>query len=263
MAHAAGSPSRSARREPADTRAPARRRTRRPRAEREAEILRAARAVFASRGYASATVAEIALRAGVVEGTLYSYFDSKQSLLAAVVRGFYESLIAETEMGLRAIRGAENQLRFLIRRHLDAFQAEPGLCRLVLAEARPDPAFYDQAVLDLNRRYTGLALAVVEAGRRAGELRDDVSPAVIRDLIYGGLEHAVWRHVFGDRDLDAERLADELANALLDGLALRTQATGEETMARLERAVARLENRVESGEPTPPIPSDRPSGGRP
>ena len=157
----------------------------------------------------------------------------------------------------------ENQLRFLIRRHLDAFQAEPGLCRLVLAEARPDPAFYDQAVLDLNRRYTGLALAVVEAGRRAGELRDDVSPAVIRDLIYGGLEHAVWRHVFGDRDLDAERLADELANALLDGLALRTQATGEETMARLERAVARLENRVEAGEPTPPIPSDRPSGGRP
>ena len=100
-------------------------------------------------------LAEIALRAGVVEGTLYSYFDSKQSLLATVVRGFYESLIADTETGLRAIRGAENQLRFLIRRHLDAFQAEPGLCRLVLAEARPDPAFYDQAVLDFIAEETG------------------------------------------------------------------------------------------------------------
>ena len=85
---------------------PQRRRTRRPRAEREAEILSAAREVFSEQGYAAAAVAEIAGRAGVVEGTVYSYFESKRALLIAVMRVFYEELISETERGLQAVADA-------------------------------------------------------------------------------------------------------------------------------------------------------------
>lgn len=235
---------------PADRRGrgSARRRTRRPRAEREAEILDSARQVFAERGYAAAAVAEIAARAGVVEGTVYSYFATKRALLIAVMRGFYESLIEDTESGLSAVRGSDNQLRFLIRRHLDAFTSDLGLCRVVLREARPDPDLYDEAVLELNRRYTGLALRVLEEGVASGELRRDIVPAVIRDLLYGGIEHAVWRFVFSGGELDASLLADQLADAILGGiLGERLEATpnepapSDDTVARLERVVARLE----------------------
>lgn len=229
-----------------------RRRTRRPRAEREAEILEAARAVFSEQGYGPATVAEIARRAGVVEGTVYSYFDSKRALLGAVMKGFYERLIAETESGLAAIRGTENRLRFVIRRHLETFASDLGLCRVVIREARPDVALYDEAVLELNRRYTGLALRVLEEGVASGELRPDLAPGVIRDLIYGGIEHAVWRFVFTGRPLEVDRLADQLADAVLGGIVHRPgeAATGpaaddaERTVVRLERAVARLESQV-------------------
>ena len=223
--------------------APARRRTRRPRAEREAEILAAARAVFAEQGYAAAAVAEIAARAGVVEGTVYSYFESKRALLIAVMQRFYEGLIADTEAGLAAVRGTENRLRFVIRRHLDTFTSDLGLCRVVISEARPDIALYGEAILELNRRYTGLGLRVLEEGMAAGDLRPGIVPGVIRDLIYGGIEHAVWRSVFGDRALDAERLADQLADAVLEGILVRS---GDEsaTVDRLERAVAKLESHV-------------------
>ena len=84
------------------------RRTRRPRAERQAEILEAARAMFAERGYGASAVAEIAARAGVVEGTVYSYFERKRALLIAVMKCFYEELIADTESGLRAARSARS-----------------------------------------------------------------------------------------------------------------------------------------------------------
>lgn len=228
--------------------APQRRRTRRPRAEREAEILAAAREVFAEQGYAAAAVAEVASRAGVVEGTVYSYFESKRALLIAVMRGFYEELIAETERGLQAVRGTENQLRFVIRHHLDTFARDLGLCRVIVSEARPDVALYDEAILELNRRYTGLALRVLEEGVRDGTLRPDLVPSVIRDLLYGGIEHAVWRFVFTGAPLDAAAVADQLADALLSGILVRPAVSTDATEAaviRLERAVARLESRIE------------------
>lgn len=224
-----------------------RRRTRRPRAEREAEILDAARAVFAERGYGAAAVAEIAARAGVVEGTVYAYFESKRALLIAVMKQFYEALIADTETGLAAVRGSENRLRFVIRRHVDTFTRDLGLCRVIIREARPDVALYDEAILALNRRYTGLALQVLEEGITDGTLRPDLVPSVIRDLLYGGIEHAVWRFVFSDGSLDAGALADQLADALLGGI-LATPSDARDpdaTVVRLERAVARLESRID------------------
>ncbi|MBW2497814.1 MAG: TetR family transcriptional regulator [Deltaproteobacteria bacterium] len=231
------------------TSSPPRRRTRRPRAEREAAILEAARAVFAERGYGEAAVAEIAARTGVVEGTVYSYFPTKRALLVAVMRLFYDDLISETASGLEAIRGCESQIRFLIRRHLEVFTADPGLCRVIIREARPDVALYDEAVLELNRRYTGLASKVLERGIASGELRDDIVPSVIRDLIYGGIEHAVWRFVFADGRLELGPIADQLADAILGGILSRQAAeSGEDTVRRLEQAVARLESHVDQAQ---------------
>ena len=223
---------------------PARKRTRRPREQREREILAAARRVFGERGFASGSVAEIAARAGVVEGTVYSYFDTKRSLLLRVVTDFYETLIRDVAVGLRAIRGAESRLRFLIARHVAVFVEDLGMCRLVLSEIRPDPALYGDAVEDLNRRYTSLAVEVIEAGMAAGELRADLPPSLLRDLLYGGLEHALWRHVFSGADIDAPALAEALADALLGG-ALPRETAGESTALRIERAVTALERHAE------------------
>jgi AcrR family transcriptional regulator len=223
-----------------------RRRTRRPRAEREAEILAAAREVFAERGYGEAAVAEIAARAGVVEGTIYSYFDSKRALLIAVMERFYDELISDTASGLKAVRGAENRIRFVIRRHLESFTADLGLCRMMLRETRPDVALYDEAILELNQRYTALGLSVFEQGVASGELRNDLAPSVIRDLIYGGIEQAVWRLLFADGQLELSPLADQLADVLLEGIAQSpAPCPHEETLSRLERAVARLESQIE------------------
>ena len=235
---------------------PTRRRTRRPRAEREAEILDSARHVFSEKGYGAAAVSEIAERAGVVEGTVYSYFESKRALLIAVMKGFFEELIADTESGLRAVRGTENQLRFVIRRHLETFTSDLGLCRVIIREARPDVALYDEAILELNRRYTGLALTVLEEGVENGALRKDIAPGVIRDLIYGGIEHAVWRFVFTNGELEISMLADQLADAILGGILAnpRSQTTvasvsNHDTIVRLERAVARLESTLDQSTP--------------
>ncbi|MFG3021458.1 TetR family transcriptional regulator [Streptomyces sp. NPDC048254] len=67
-------------------RPPARKRVRAPEAHREA-ILEAARAAFAERGYARATIREIAGRAGVTHGLVMRHFGSKERLFLAAVPG--------------------------------------------------------------------------------------------------------------------------------------------------------------------------------
>jgi AcrR family transcriptional regulator len=53
---------------------------------RERQIIEAARDVFIAKGFAAATTAEIARRAGVAEGTIYNYFPSKRELFIAVIK---------------------------------------------------------------------------------------------------------------------------------------------------------------------------------
>jgi len=224
--------------------APVRRpRTRLPRAEREREILSAARAVFSERGYAAGSVAEVAARAGVAEGTVFSYFETKQALLLRVIADFYAALIDDVESGLRAVRGTENRLRFLVARHLQVFVQDLGICRIVLSELRPDPALYGDSVIELNRSYTSLALDVIKEGIGSGELRSDVSPTVLRDLIFGGVEHVLWRFVNTGAELPVESLGEQLSDVLLTG-ALPHARTADPTVERLERAVATLERRA-------------------
>ena len=58
---------------------------------RSVQILEAAARVFAQKGYHAATTKEIAAQAGVSEGTIYNYFQSKEDLLLSIPR-----LISET-----------------------------------------------------------------------------------------------------------------------------------------------------------------------
>jgi len=60
---------------------------------RSVQILEAAARVFAQKGYHAATTKEIAAEAGVSEGTIYNYFDSKEDLLLSIPR-----LISDTTL---------------------------------------------------------------------------------------------------------------------------------------------------------------------
>ena len=75
-------------------------RARLPPQERAAEIMRCARALFCERGFEKTSTADIAQRAGVVEGTLYRYFPTKRDLLVRVVEDFYEEILADYELQL-------------------------------------------------------------------------------------------------------------------------------------------------------------------
>ena len=62
---------------------------------RRAAIIDMARKLIREQGYDAINVSDIAEAAGVVEGTLYRYFENKDALLLGVVSDWYESAIAD------------------------------------------------------------------------------------------------------------------------------------------------------------------------
>ena len=213
---------------------------RRPGPERSKQIVAAAAEVFSERGYERASMAEIAARVGVVEGALYKHFASKRELLFAVMRSFYTRRIESLREGLAGIRGARNRLRFVVWNQLRAFTEDTGLCRVVISEIRPLDDYGQSLVRELNRELTGFALRVIEDAVRAGELRSDVPPQMVRDVIYGGIEHLAWTAVIGQRPLDVERTADVLTDLILRGLGAAEPAAPD-AASRLAEQVDRLE----------------------
>src|SRR5580765_4629107 len=89
---------------------------RRPEARAE-EILDAAMAVFGESGFARAKIDDVAHLAGVSKGTVYCYFDSKESLFREMVRAQVVASLAEAEVFVRTFDGSARELLTeLIRR---------------------------------------------------------------------------------------------------------------------------------------------------
>ena len=189
-----------------------------PRERRVAEIMAAAREVFDEKGYADASVAEIAERAGVVEGTVYRYFEHKRALLVTVVEQWYEELLSDYDEHVEVIEGTWARLRYLVWKHLSTIEKEPMLVRLVFEELRPGEDYRRTDVFELNRAYTQRTLDILKEGVARGEIRADVSLQIARDMIYGGVEHHTWAYVRGEGKFSAVTAADAIIDILRAGI---------------------------------------------
>ena len=108
-----------------------------PKAEETAlKILDAALELFRQEGFDSATMRDIATKAGVATGAAYYYYESKD----AIVMDFYQRSAAEMQPKIEAAvtkaRGLEDRLRELVRVKLIHFAPNRGVLR---ASSRMEP----------------------------------------------------------------------------------------------------------------------------
>jgi len=192
---------------------------------RRVEIVAIAGELFAERGYANTTVREIADAAGILSGSLYHHFDSKESMIEALLRDFLDRI--EREYVAVVSRNADpvTTLRALVHVAFGALATDRAAVAVMLNEYNvlvqyPRFAFLRDAVETTEQ----LWVSVLEAGMRAGVLRRDV-PA---DAVYRFLRDAIWVSVRWYRPAGPQQpgdIADEYLTVLLGGLATRRPTT--------------------------------------
>lgn len=102
-------------------------------------IKNAARELFISNGFDETTTREIAIRAGVGIGTVFTYADNKRDLLFLVANDDLAEVTAAAEAGLRKHASCLQNLVGFFRHHYKFFARQPELSRLLLREM----TFYD------------------------------------------------------------------------------------------------------------------------
>lgn len=186
--------------------------------DRYESILEAASQVFTLTGFEASSIAEIARTATVSEGLIYRYFENKRDLLLQVLRRFYERLLARVEAEVARQTEFRDRLLSLTRIHLEAFVDDTAMCRLLIAEGRISGDYPGSQIRALNRRYTSVLLKIVEEGIEQGAVRPDVDARMLRDFLFGGIEHLAWRHVTGGAPLDAAQSARTITDLLVRGV---------------------------------------------
>ncbi len=182
-------------------------------------ILAAASRAFAEKGYETTSITEIARAAEVSDGLIYKYFANKRDLLEHVLRAFYERIIEDLAAKVARGKGFAEQLYILISEHLSTFVAERDLCRLFISEVRIASDYRGSAIQQLNRRYTSILIEMVDAAVASGEIAASIDPRVVRDMLFGAIEHAAWRHTIGKRPIDVTAIARAMTDIFLNGLA--------------------------------------------
>ncbi|MDQ8727481.1 TetR/AcrR family transcriptional regulator [Bradyrhizobium sp. LHD-71] len=184
-------------------------------------ILAAATRVFAENGYSTASITDIARAADISDGLIYKYFENKRDLLETVLERFYERIIADLEPKIAKGRTFADRLYVLISEHLHVFIADRDLCRLFISEVRTASDYRGSAIQQLNRRYTSILLKIVDQGIADGEVVAGMDPRLVRDMLFGAIEHTSWRHINGSKPVDVPRVARAMTDVLVNGLALR------------------------------------------
>jgi AcrR family transcriptional regulator len=199
-------------------------RWRRRKEARPQELLEAALAVFAEKGFSAARMEDISQRAGVTKGTIYLYFDGKEALFKALVRESLAPTVQGVVEQVRAYQGSSRDLLVLVLTTVGTFIRTSDrvvLPKIVLAEAGNFPEivrFYREEIIDKG---LGMLEQVIARGIARGEFRKMEPGHVARLCMAPILFAAMWRTTFAYLDMqpyDYEGLISTHIDTLLRGI---------------------------------------------
>lgn len=215
------------------------------------EIIAAARALMAEKGYENFVTTEVAARCGVSEATIFRYFPTKRDLLLKVSEDWFSEIIS-VQPDMSKYTETFDRLRYVIWYSLSIVSKEPVLTRFILMELRSDPTYRSMPIYQLNRQFTASIVKLIDDAIAGGEFRNDIPPKLVRDMIFGSIEHRTWAYLRGEGGLDVEESADAIAKIIFRGMTKSPDMTRRdadyESLAKafavLEQAIKDLEQNI-------------------
>lgn len=181
---------------------------RRPRQDsRRAAVVEAAAELFARKGFEGVSMRDIARRAGMLSGSLYYHFPSKDDLFAEVHAAAIARIHARLDAALEGLRDPWDRLEAALAAHLEGLLGQEDAAGLLSPEFPADRADLGRALAAQRDAYEARLRALVEA---AG-LRDGVDPSLFRLFLLGA---ANWTPVW--HRADGPAAPAEIARALMD-----------------------------------------------
>ena len=185
---------------------------------RREELLELAAAMFAERGLKATTVRDIADAAGILSGSLYHHFSSKEQMVEEVLGTFLDWLFTRYREILATETNPLARLRGLFLASFEAIEHHHAEVVIYQDEAKrlsgqPRFAFVDER----NREQREMWVGLLREGIAAGEFRADLDV----DLVYRFIRDTTWVSVRWYRPggpLTAEQVGRQYLDIVLGGI---------------------------------------------
>lgn len=182
-------------------------------------ILSSAAEMFARQGIGATTVREIADAVGVLSGSLYHHFASKDAIVDEVLSGYLDAIRERYAEMLDSDMNPADRLRALVLTSLQVAENQPHATAIYQNElhylrGHPRFEYVQSAATEVQKTW----LQVIEAGVADGSFRADIAPRVFYRLIRDAVWLSVrWHHPNGS--YPTEQLAADVTSIFLDGFA--------------------------------------------
>ena len=185
---------------------------------RREQLLAIAAQLFAEKGFRNTTVRDIADAAGILSGSLYHHFDSKESMVDEILSTFQEELFGQYDAILASDVDARTKLEDAVRVSFEAIDKHPHEVAIFQNDADHLGSFDRFAYLaDRNTQSREVWVSLIEEGKRTGVLRADLDVT----LTYRFIRDTVWVAVSwyrpGGRRTHTE-IARQYLSILLEGI---------------------------------------------
>ncbi|AYJ50299.1 TetR/AcrR family transcriptional regulator [Rhodococcus sp. P1Y] len=190
---------------------------------RRTEILDAAAQLFASSGYVGTSLKDVADQCGILAGSLYHHFESKESIAVELLERYQVDMDA---VGAAALEGYSTPKPTEVFRRVSDLGAAVASCAvrnraaLQLTQYEPRRSASEALVAVAQRRSStvvGAMRALLDDARASGYLKQNVDPATLSEQFSDAMLHVGSTIVH--RNVAPGTIADVTARILLDGIA--------------------------------------------
>lgn len=185
-----------------------------PRPSRWPDVVAAAAKVFREKGYAAATLEDVAHEVGMLKGSLYNYISSKEELLFAVVRPPAEMLLEQARLLAKQPDPAPVRVQRLAELHAEVLQEHFVYASVYIHDVAGLGRFPEWA--DMDREYVELTRSLLVDGVREGTLSADLDVTTAPHILIGSLNWMTrWWDPAGP--VSAQEMARRISSVFLDG----------------------------------------------
>lgn len=193
------------------------------RSDRSAQIRRAALKLFNEKGFSATRLEDVAEEAGISKGTIYLYFENKEDLFFAIIRGVVPEILDQREQAENHTGSKATLLKSLIIQiGYKMMNTEAGACvKLIAAEARNFPEIAEYHDNHIARPCMIMFKSIIDQGIASKEFRPCDSEALSSLIILPLLMSGIWKNALLQVEgMDLNNVATTHADHFVRGLLL-------------------------------------------
>lgn len=205
---------------------------------KRAEVMLKAAEVIQAKGFEATTVNDISRVTGLTKGGLYHYIKSKEDLLFQIMRFAMDAVRDHIVEPVSKIEDPEEQLRTLIRLHINLIAHGSGVLTILSEEVEGLTAAHRREILARKRDYFDFVRGMIVRLQAIGRLRA-LDPSVTAFNVFGVILFFARWYRPGGGALTPAQIADQMVDLIMNGMVLPRPAAGRGSSAPSPVSVTR------------------------